>query len=119
MKIPLVIVVLGLLLLGFRWAFVPSGRVPRFRVMVTRLRLRLRLHPGRGYATVLELWLRWSRFACFCQSRRARPSLSPWRRMTHPGEHSVFVGRAQYRHGLRLAIQEHLTIFGPPIIRGS
>jgi type IV secretion system protein VirD4 len=113
-KIPLAIAVIGLLVLGLRWAFVPSGRVPRFRVMVTRLRLRLRLHPGRGYATVLELWLRWSRLACFFQSRRARPSLSLWRRMTHPGEHSVFVGRAQYRHGLRLAIQEHLTIFGPP-----
>ena len=26
----------------------------------------------------------------------------------------MFIGRAQYRHGLRLAIQEHLTIFGPP-----
>ena len=114
MKIPLAIAAIGLFLLAFRWALLPSGRVPRFRVMVTRLRLRLRLHPGRGYATVLELWLRWSRFASFRQSRRARPSLPVWRRVWHPAEHSVFIGRAQYRHGLRLAIQEHLTIFGPP-----
>ncbi len=119
MKFPLTIAVLAALLLMFRWAFLPHGRLPRFRVAITKIRLRLRLHPGRGFATVFELWLRWSRFASFRQSRRARPSLPVWQRMRHSATHSVFLGRAQYFHGLRLAIQEHLTIFGPPRVGKS
>ena len=40
---------------GFgKWAFAPGRRLPRHRVRHTRLRLHLRLHPGRGYATVLR-----------------------------------------------------------------
>ena len=45
MKIPLAIAAIGLFLLAFRWALPPSGRVPRFRVMVTRLRLRAAAAP--------------------------------------------------------------------------
>jgi len=41
--------VLALALLVFlQWAVVPTGRVPHFRVQTIRIRLRLRLHPGRG-----------------------------------------------------------------------
>jgi hypothetical protein len=47
-----------LILAGFRWALLPHGRLPRFRVRYMRIRLRLRLHPGRGHATAGELWLR-------------------------------------------------------------
>lgn len=107
--------VAGLLVLAFaRWAFLPRHHLPVFRVMVTNLRLRLRLHPGRGFAIVPQLWATWGRFASFRESRQARPSLGFWYRATHPAAHSVFCGRAQYGHGLRLAIQLHLTLFGPP-----
>ena len=69
-----------LLLAGLSWCFLPHSRVPRFRVRYLRARLHLRLHPGRGHATVAELWLRWGRLAAFRRSRRSRPSLTAWQR---------------------------------------
>ena len=97
-----------------RWCFGPHGRLPRFRVGYLRLRLRLRLHPGRGHASCLELWLRWGRVAAFRRSARARRTLTIWRRLARPGEHSVLLGRAQYRHGLRIPVEEHLLVMAPP-----
>ena len=41
-----------------------------------RIRLHLRLHPGRGFATAFGLWLRWGRFAALRRSGRIRRSLS-------------------------------------------
>jgi hypothetical protein len=95
----------GLLGLAFlRWCFAPSSHLPRYRMRHMRLRLHLRLHPGRGHATVVELWLRWGRLAAFRRSRRSRPSLSIWRRAARPDEHSVLPGRAHYRHALRVPV---------------
>jgi hypothetical protein len=74
---------------------VHSRKLPGNRVRHARIRLHLRLHPGRGYATVFELWLRWGRFAAFRKSGRIRRSLTFWQRASRPGEHSVFVGGAQ------------------------
>ncbi len=103
-----------LVLAGLRWALLPHGRLPRFRVRYMRIRLRLRLHPGRGHATAGELWLRWGRLAAFRRSARSRWSLSAWRRLSCPGQHSVFLGRAQYRHGLRVPVDEHVLVMAPP-----
>jgi hypothetical protein len=68
-------------MLGFlRWAFVPRRHVPWFRVATLRARLRLRLHPGRGFASLPELWAAWGRFASFRESRRCqndRPGRQP------------------------------------------
>jgi hypothetical protein len=81
----------GLLNLAvLRWSFLPSSHLPRYRIRHLRLRLHLRMHPGRGHATAFELWLRWGRFAAFRRSRRSRrsrPSLSIWRRALVPDEH--------------------------------
>jgi hypothetical protein len=58
------LLVSGLLVLAaLRWCLGPHPRLPRFRVRYLRLRLHLRLHPGRGHATVFELWLRWGRMS--------------------------------------------------------
>jgi hypothetical protein len=106
-------VILALLAVG-KWAFTPGRALPQHRVRHTRLRLHLRLHPGRGYATCFELWLRWGRCAAFRRSARVRPSLSAWHRMRRPREHSVLVGRAQYRHQLAVPLEEHLLVMAPP-----
>ena len=79
-----------------KWAFWPSRNLPLNRVRHTRIRVRLRLHPGRGFASAFECWLRWGRLASFWGSKRARPSLPFWYRLTRPAEHSVFAGRAHY-----------------------
>jgi type IV secretory pathway TraG/TraD family ATPase VirD4 len=34
--------------------------------------------------------------------------------MLHPAEHSVFLGRAHYRHGLRVPLEEHVLVMAPP-----
>ena len=43
--------------------------LPRNRVRSMRLRLHFRLRPGRGFATVFELWLRFGRFAMWRRSQ--------------------------------------------------
>src|SRR5262249_12871246 len=80
-----------------KWAFWPSRDLPVHRVRHTRIRLRLRLHPGPGFASAFECWLRWGRLASLRGSKRARPSLPFWHRLIRPAEHSVLVGRAHYR----------------------
>jgi hypothetical protein len=30
------------------------------------------------------------------------------------GEHSVFLGRAHWRHGLRVPLEEHVLVMAPP-----
>ncbi len=62
----------GLALLA-KWAFWPRHELPRHRVRHMRLRLFLRLHPGRGHATVFELWRHWSSRASAERDRYARP----------------------------------------------
>ena len=109
----LLILVLVLAAAG-TWAFLPARYLPGNRARHLRIRLHLRLHPGKGFATVFGLWLRWGRFAAFRKSGRVRRSLNPWQRARHPGEHSVFAGRAHFRHGLRVPLEEHVLVMAPP-----
>ena len=104
----------AVLIMTVRWLFLPAGHVPRWRVRHTRLRARLRLYPGRGHATVVELSRYWSRRNSFRNSGRSRPSLPARQRARHSCEHSVLLGSAQYRHGLRVPVDEHLLVMSPP-----
>jgi type IV secretory pathway TraG/TraD family ATPase VirD4 len=112
------IVTAAVLLAGVKWAFLPwfpSPRLPRHRVRHLRVRLHLRLHPGRGHATIAELWLRWGRLAAFRRSARTRRSLSLTERVTAPASaYSVLIGRAHLRHALRLPLEEHAVVTSPP-----
>ena len=115
MKIPLMITAAALVLIVIKWAFFHGRRLPRHRVRHLRIRLRLRLHPGKGHATVFELWWRWGRLAMVRHSRRTRPSLTFLQRLlAPPGAYSILAGRSHYRHGLRLPLDEHAIIFSPP-----
>jgi len=96
------------------WAFVPPRYLPGNRARHLRVRLHLRLHPGKGFAHVVSLWLRWGRLAALRRSGRIRPSLPLWYRIAEPRQHSVFLGRAHYRHRLRIPLEEHLLIMAPP-----
>jgi len=69
------IVALVALAAGFfaaKWAFVPRSELPRNRVRHQRIRLYLRLHPGRGHATWWELHRQWSRTAAYKRVRQVR-----------------------------------------------
>ena len=117
MKYLILLTAMLLILAGLRWCLLPHGRLPRFRVRYLRLRLVLRLHPGRGHAAVGELWLRWGRFAAFRRSGRSRRSLSAWQRIRHPDEHSLLLGRSHYGHCLRIPVEEHALAMAPPRTR--
>ena len=60
------------------WAFLPARYLPGNRARHLRIRLHLRLHPGKGFATVFSLWLHWGRFAALRRSSRIRRSLPLW-----------------------------------------
>jgi type IV secretion system protein VirD4 len=96
------------------WAFGPARYLPGNRVRHLRLRLHLRLHPGKGFATLAALHLRWGRLAAARRSGRVRPSLPLWQRIIEPAAHSVFLGRAHLRHGLRVPLEEHILVMAPP-----
>ena len=114
MKYVIILAVVLTVAAVWKWAFLPGRGLPRHRVRHTRFRLHLRLHPGRGFATVGELWLRWGRLAAFRKSGRIRRSLSAWQRMRRPRLHSVGLGRAHYRHRLQVPLEEHLLLIAPP-----
>jgi hypothetical protein len=94
-----------LIVAGFAtWAFLPSRHLPGNRARHVRIRLHLRLHPGKGFAHAFSLHLRWGRLAVLRRSSRIRPALPLRYRIVDPREHSVFLGRAHYRHGLRVPL---------------
>jgi type IV secretion system protein VirD4 len=111
-------VVAMVLLLGLpwcvHWAFWPADRLPRNRVRNLRLRLHLRLHPGRGHATVIELWLKWSRLASYRESKRTRPDLTRRARLLDADAHSTHLGRAQLGRPVRADVQQSGSAIGPP-----
>jgi Type IV secretory system Conjugative DNA transfer len=113
-KYAIALIVLIVLAAVFAWAFLPARYLPGNRARHLRIRLHLRLHPGKGFAHVFSLWLRWGRLAVLRRSGRIRPSLPLWYRIADPGQHSVFLGRAHYRHGLRVPLEEHLLVMAPP-----
>ena len=114
LKYAIALAILILLAAAFTWAFLPARYLPGNRARHLRIRLHLRLHPGKGFAHVFGLWLRWGRLAVLRRSRRIRPSLPLWYRIAEPHQHSVFLGRAHYRHALRAPLEEHLLVMSPP-----
>jgi hypothetical protein len=114
LKYVIALVILVVLAAVFAWAFLPARHLPGNRARHLRIRLHLRLHPGKGFAHLFSLWLRWSRFAVLRRSGQIRPAL-PWRySLLDPGEHSVFLGWAHYRHRLHVPLEEHLLVMAPP-----
>jgi len=66
-------VVLVLVALGL---FVKGTMFSRVRQRRTYWRIKLRLHPGEGFASFGELAWRWSRFAAVRHGKRVRPDMS-------------------------------------------
>jgi type IV secretion system protein VirD4 len=97
-----------------RWAFLPTRHLPGNRVRHLRIRLHLRLHPGKGFAHAFSLWLRWGRLAAVRRSSRIRPSLPLLYRLLDTRHHAVFLGRSHFRHGLRVPLEEHVLVMAPP-----
>ena len=74
-KLAILLAVLLIVAAFAAWAFLPARHLPGNRARHLRIRLHLRLHPGKGFAHLFSLWLRWSRFAVLRRSAQIRPSL--------------------------------------------
>ena len=96
------------------WAFLPARHLPGNRARHLRVRLHLRLHPGKGFTHLFSLHLRWGRLAVLRRSSRIRPALPLRYRLIDPREHAVFLGRAHYRHRLHVPLEEHILVMAPP-----
>ena len=114
LKYAIALAILIILAAMFTWAFLPARYLPGNRARHLRIRLHLRLHPGKGFAHAFSLWLRWGRLAALRRSSRIRPALPLWCRIAGPRQHSVFLGRAHYRHRLHVPLEEHLLVMAPP-----
>jgi type IV secretion system protein VirD4 len=69
----------------------------RRRSRALRWRVRLRLRPGPGYASLFELWYRWGRLEALKRGRQSRPDLRLWHRLILPTTHfAVRYGRGPY-----------------------
>src|SRR5229473_6537228 len=113
-KYAILLAVVLVLAAAFTWAFLPARYLPGNRARHLRIRLHLRLHPGKGFAHVFSLWLRWGRLAVLRRSGRIRPALPLRYRIWDSREHSVFLGRAHYRHRLHVPLEEHVLVMAPP-----
>src|SRR6266498_3134661 len=91
-KLAIALVVVLVVVAFATWAFLPARHLPGNRARHLRIRLHLRLHPGKGFAHAVSLHLRWSRFAVLRRSGRIRPALPLGYRVLDPREHSVFPG---------------------------
>ncbi len=116
MKLTLFLAALFLLLLAWRGIRRHRSRheIRKHPVRDLRLSLYLRRHPGPGFASSWEIFRHWSAFASFRESKRTRPSLTRWHRLTHPHEHGFFIGRAHHFRKLWVTVQEHGALIGPP-----
>ena len=114
LRYAIVLAVVVILALFARWAFLPARHLPGNRARHLRLRLHLRLHPGKGFAPAFTLWLRWGRLAALRRSGKIRPSLPLHERLLDPRAHSVLLGRAHYRHRLQVPLEEHVLVMAPP-----
>ena len=97
-KLAIVLAVVLIVAAFASWAFLPARYLPGNRARHLRIRLHLRLHPGKGFAHLFSLHLRWGRLAALRRSARIRPALPLRYRLIDSREHAVFLGRAHYRH---------------------
>ena len=91
----------------------PNGA--RHRARMLRWRIRLYLRPGPGYANLLELLLRWSRWRAVWIGSRARPSLPWWSRLMMPvTSYGVRLGRAHFGRRVIASMEDQTLLVAPP-----
>jgi type IV secretion system protein VirD4 len=98
----------------FYLAVISKKAAGRNRPRALRWRIRLKLHPGPGYASSVELLVRWSRLAAFFHGRRARPGLTCADRLTRrTTEYAVRLGRAQYGRRVFARLEDQVLVLAP------
>ena len=112
MKPDLIVLALALLIIGLSVKGTVFSRVQHRR---TYWRIKLRLHPGHGFASCAELAWRWSRLAAVRHGQRVRPDMSWWARMTHPATSYAWrLGRGQWFKRVFVPAEHQRVIIAPP-----
>jgi hypothetical protein len=104
-----------LAVLGFVWRFLIGSHAERaHRARALKWRIRLRLHPGRGYASFAELAVRWGKLAAVNHGRRARPDLGLWARLRGPAtDYAVRLGRTWYSRRCFARMEDQTLMLAP------
>src|SRR5690242_16404613 len=114
---PVVFVVLAAALAApvLFWRQVLGGRAQaRRRARALKWRIRLRLRPGAGFASLAELVFRWGRLAAVHHGKRIRPGLGWWARVFSPVTgYAVRLGRAQYFRRVFARGEDQTLILAP------
>jgi hypothetical protein len=86
----------------------------RRRSRALKWRIRLRLRPGAGFASLAELVFRWGRLAAVHHGGRIRPGLGYWARVFSPVTgYAVRLGRAQYFRRVFARGEDQTLILAP------
>jgi type IV secretion system protein VirD4 len=86
----------------------------RRRIRALRWRIRLRLRPGAGFASLAELIFRWGRLAALSHGRRSRPDLGFWLRVfSVTTGYAVRLGRAQYGRRCFARMEDQTLVLAP------
>lgn len=101
-------------LLAAKWALFPQRRLTADHNRYLRIRLRWRLHRGRGHATIVMLAWRFGRIRMFLGSKRIRPDLGARQRWHNPDAYSSVAGKAHYGKTVRLDNQVHQALISIP-----
>ena len=80
-----------------------------------RWRVMFRLRPGPGFATAVELYLRWGRWAAIHYGRLSRPSMSWWQRATSKTtEYAARLGRGAFFRRVYASLELMTMLLAPP-----
>jgi type IV secretion system protein VirD4 len=109
---------LVIVLLALALAVVLSARLTLFsgdRVRRVRWRIRFRMQPGPGFATIAEMWARWSRHAAIGHGRRARPGMRFRHRMvSRTTDYAVRLGRGPWFRRCYARLEDQVLVMASP-----
>jgi type IV secretion system protein VirD4 len=109
LSLVLLVLVLGTVLFIKGTLFSPN------RVRKMKWRIKFRLSPGPGFASIWEIHFRWSRFAALRHGRRARPSMKLRHRVTsRTTQYAIRQGRAQYGRSVFTRAEDQEIVLAPP-----
>jgi type IV secretion system protein VirD4 len=78
-------------------------------------RMRLRMHPGPGFASFAELLSRWSRWSAVHHGRRARPGLQLHHRLRcRTTDYAVRLGRSQWFRRAYARMEDQVIVLAAP-----
>lgn len=114
MILPALILFLLVLILA-AVVFIKSTLLSKHRTRRMWWRIKFRLRPGPGFATMAELHFRWSRSAALLHGRRARPSMRLHHRLiSRTTQFAVRLGRAQWFRRVFSRAEDQTIVLAPP-----